>query len=61
MYCAPQKLLQTAIWKTRQSRYTDKNASLWLRLQGIPQERISHQPEYADRDNPSSHRVWEHI
>ena len=60
-YYAPQKPLQTAIWKTHQSQCTDKNAGLWRHLQGILRERISHQPERVGQGNPSAHRAWEYI
>lgn len=61
MYYIHQKPLQTAILKTHQLQYTDKNVDLWLRLQGIQRERILHQLECASLGNPSSHRVLERI
>ncbi len=58
--CVPQTLLQNAIWKTRQLQYTDRNAVLLLRLQGIRREQISHQSVCASRDAASAHKVLRH-
>ena len=41
-------------------QYTDRNAVLLLRLQGMRREQISHQSVCAGRDAASAHKVLRH-